>query len=61
MDVHELVDRVVGFGERRDWGQFHSVRNLMLALAGEVGELAETVQWVPDAAAQAYESARRAH
>ena len=36
------------FAENRDWGQFHSPRNLLLALVGEVGELASLMQWVPD-------------
>lgn len=29
------------FAAERDWGQFHQPRNLLLALVGEVGELAE--------------------
>lgn len=29
----------------RDWAQFHTPRNLLLALTGEVGELAEIFQW----------------
>ncbi|TYH26822.1 hypothetical protein ES288_A02G019300v1 [Gossypium darwinii] len=29
----------------RDWDQFHSPRNLLLALVGEVGELSEIFQW----------------
>jgi len=29
----------------RDWDQFHTPRNLVLALVGEVGELAECFQW----------------
>jgi len=36
------------FAEHRDWVQFHSPRNLVLALAGEVGEVASLLQWVPD-------------
>ncbi len=28
--------------------QFHTPRNLLLALVGEVGELAELFQWRPD-------------
>ena len=36
------------FAEQRDWGQFHTPRNLVLALAGEVGELAAILQWTPD-------------
>merc|ERR1712142_708198 len=33
------------FADARDWNQFHSPRNLALALVGEVGELAECFQW----------------
>jgi dCTP diphosphatase len=33
------------FAEDRDWTKFHSPRNLILALVGEVGELAELYQW----------------
>jgi NTP pyrophosphatase (non-canonical NTP hydrolase) len=35
------------FTESRDWGRFHDVKSLTLALAGEVGEVAELVQWLP--------------
>jgi len=37
-----------GFADNRDWNQFHTPRNLVLALAGEVGELAASLQWVSD-------------
>ena len=37
------------FADRRDWQQFHSPRNLVLALVGEVGELAAEFQWIADA------------
>lgn len=33
------------FSRERDWDQFHSPRNLLLALVGEVGELSELFQW----------------
>ncbi|XP_006896671.1 PREDICTED: dCTP pyrophosphatase 1 [Elephantulus edwardii] len=36
------------FAAERDWDQFHQPRNLLLALVGEVGELAEIFQWKPD-------------
>lgn len=36
------------FADERDWDQFHSVRNLVLAVIGEAGELAELLQWVSD-------------
>jgi len=46
--VKSLQQLVRAFAEARDWGQFHAPRNLVLALAGEVGELASLLQWIPD-------------
>ena len=34
--------------EERDWDQFHMPRNLVLAMVGEVGEVAELFQWKSD-------------
>lgn len=33
------------FALERDWHQFHSLRNLVMALQSELGELAELVMW----------------
>mmetsp|Transcript_13335 Transcript_13335/g.22588 ORF Transcript_13335/g.22588 Transcript_13335/m.22588 type:complete len:180 (-) Transcript_13335:363-902(-) len=33
------------FAKEREWDQFHTPRNLALALVGEVGELCECFQW----------------
>uniref|UniRef100_A0A3P9L403 dCTP pyrophosphatase 1 n=1 Tax=Oryzias latipes TaxID=8090 RepID=A0A3P9L403_ORYLA len=33
------------FTDERDWSQFHQPRNLLLAMVGEVGEVAELFQW----------------
>jgi len=46
--LDDLIALVRGFADDRDWNQFHMPRNLVLALAGEVGELAATLQWVSD-------------
>jgi dCTP diphosphatase len=46
--IEHLRQLVAAFAEARDWGQFHTPRNLVLALVGEVGELAALLQWVPD-------------
>lgn len=43
-----LTRRLREFADERDWGQFHVPRNLLLALQGEVGEVAELLQWVRD-------------
>ncbi|PKI72154.1 hypothetical protein CRG98_007473 [Punica granatum] len=41
----ELRQRLAEFAHVRGWDQFHSPRNLLLALVGEVGELSEIFQW----------------
>ncbi|XWS22284.1 hypothetical protein CRYUN_Cryun29cG0021200 [Craigia yunnanensis] len=43
--LEELRKKMVEFARERDWDQFHSPRNLLLALVGEVGELSEIFQW----------------
>ena len=48
--IKDLTEEISAFADARDWRQFHTVRNLVLALTGEVGELAAEVQWVPDEA-----------
>ncbi|KAF0893578.1 hypothetical protein E2562_027304 [Oryza meyeriana var. granulata] len=40
-----LRKKMSDFARERDWEQFHSPRNLLLALVGEVGELSEIFQW----------------
>lgn len=49
MDISDVLARLHEFTDERDWAQFHTPRNLVLALVGEVGELAELVQWRTDA------------
>jgi len=44
-----LRARLDAFAIERDWAQFHNPKNLVMALAGEVGELTEHFQWLtPD-------------
>ncbi|XP_076911348.1 uncharacterized protein LOC143569272 [Bidens hawaiensis] len=40
-----LKQKMHDFAQERDWEQYHSPRNLLLALVGEVGELSEIFQW----------------
>lgn len=44
--IAELTDRVRDFAEERNWEQFHTPKNLAMALAGEVGELLAELQWL---------------
>ena len=45
MSIQSLQQAQAVFAKDRNWEQFHSIRNLTLALVGEVGELAEVIQW----------------
>lgn len=44
--LHELRDSLRAFADARDWGQFHTPKNLAMALAGEAGEVIEHFQWL---------------
>lgn len=46
--LDELAARLAEFARERDWDQFHSPKNLAMALAGEVGELLEHFQWLSE-------------
>jgi dCTP diphosphatase len=46
-DLDELRRQFREFVDERDWRQFHDPKSLILALVGEVGELAELFQWLP--------------
>lgn len=43
--VAELRERVMAFAREREWEQFHSPKNLSMALAAEAGELMEPFLW----------------
>ena len=45
MQLEDVRLRQQQFAAERDWVRFHTPRNLVLALVGEVGELAEIFQW----------------
>lgn len=46
--VDQLREQLRQFAEARDWDQFHSPKNLAMALAGEAGELLENFQWLTE-------------
>jgi NTP pyrophosphatase (non-canonical NTP hydrolase) len=48
-DLLLLRDRLRAFAEERDWDQFHSPKNLSMALMVEVAELMEHFQWLTEA------------
>jgi NTP pyrophosphatase (non-canonical NTP hydrolase) len=47
-DLERLRDALRVFAAARDWEQFHSPKNLAMALAAEAGELLESFQWLSE-------------
>lgn len=46
--LYELSHRLVEFARVRDWEQFHSPKNLSMALIAETAELVEHFQWLTE-------------
>lgn len=59
-DLAQLRDRMRAFVAERDWEQFHSPKNLSMALSVEAAELVEIFQWLTEAESAVLDSARRA-
>lgn len=54
MDDHrpsldELTKRLLAFRDARDWRQFHALKDLIVSLNLEAGELLELTQWKSEA------------
>jgi NTP pyrophosphatase (non-canonical NTP hydrolase) len=46
--LNELIKKIRTFRQERDWDQYHSPKNLAMALVVEAGELAEHFQWLTE-------------
>src|SRR3984957_19307525 len=46
--LQDLRDALRQFAAERDWDQFHSPKNLAIALSVEAAELLEHFQWMPE-------------
>lgn len=51
-DLQALRARMRQFTADRQWSSYHDPKSVLLALVGEVGELAELFQWLPADTAQ---------
>jgi NTP pyrophosphatase (non-canonical NTP hydrolase) len=49
INVEKINAEVSKFIEERDWDQFHSIKNLSMALSVETSELVEIFQWLKEA------------
>ncbi|EHK68180.1 nucleotide pyrophosphohydrolase [Achromobacter arsenitoxydans] len=47
-DLQEIKLALRQFTAEREWQQFHSPKNLAMALAGETGELVALFQWLSE-------------
>jgi NTP pyrophosphatase (non-canonical NTP hydrolase) len=59
-DLDDLRRRLRAFADARDWEQFHSPKNLAMALAAEAGELLEHFQWLTESASASLPAEQRA-
>ena len=50
--LQDLQGRLTRFAQARDWGQFHSPKNLATALTVEASELLEIFQWMTEDASR---------
>jgi len=58
--LDELNRRLVAFARARDWEQFHSPKNLAMALIAECAELVEHFQWLTEEQSYALPSEKKA-
>ena len=47
-DLEQIRLRIRQFAEERDWRQYHSPKNLSMALIAEAAELVEHFQWLTE-------------
>ena len=59
-DLDSLRERLRAFALARDWGQFHSPKNLACALSVEAAELLEHFQWMTEEQSRTPDDAQRA-
>ncbi|MDK1476642.1 nucleotide pyrophosphohydrolase [Streptomyces sp. 549] len=60
-DVPALQERLAAFAAARDWGRYHTPKNLTAALSVEAGELVEIFQWLtPEQSARVMSDPARA-
>ena len=60
-DIKQLQQTLTEFAQQRDWEQFHTPKNLAMALSGEVGELLEIFQWLTPEQSQQLSPEKKQH
>jgi dCTP diphosphatase len=57
--LRALQERLAAFAAARDWEQFHSPKNLAMALSVEVAEIVEELQWLTEEQSRMLDAERR--
>ena len=57
--LDNLNQRLIAFAQERDWEQFHSPKNLSMALIAETAELVEHFQWLSEEESYRLDAAKR--
>lgn len=58
-EIEELQAELRRFAEERDWGQFHSPKNLAASLSIEAAEVLEHFQWLTEEQSRQLDETRR--
>jgi NTP pyrophosphatase (non-canonical NTP hydrolase) len=61
IELLKLRDRIRTFALDRDWDQFHTPKNLAMALVAEAGELIEPFQWLTAEQSKCLDSDQLSH
>ena len=59
MNIEKLQKRLRQFATERNWEQFHSPKNITMALSVEASELLEHFQWLTESQSSSPESVNR--
>ena len=57
--INQLTQKLRDYADARDWQQFHSPKNLAMALSVEAAELVEIFQWLTEAQSQELSTEQR--
>jgi len=60
-ELDTLKQQLRDFASERDWEQFHSPKNLSMALAVEAAELMEIFQWLSEEQSRNLDDSQRQH
>jgi dCTP diphosphatase len=58
--MQDLLQNIRDFTRERDWEQFHSPKNLAMALSVEIAEIVEIFQWLTEDESRRLDDGKRA-